>query len=279
MAYECVWKPIFAGYGVKVEVSMQNLDIFGERRGYVYEVKLDEVSGHVSCINVQAIIPLTRVSSLSSDKIANKNYDLFVNHIWPGSIVMADFICRNRSLFEGKVVLEVGAGAALPSIVADHVGACMVIATDYGNRRVLDNIHTNALNNRCQHLLVTSHVWGDSLKPLFDLLVTQSLSLFDVIIVAECLWKDTVCQHRALLSTINSCLMVNTDAVAYVFFAHRPCEGHGEKQDIQFFAVAEAEFGIKVTSLGADASYADAMDDKEKIEVKMYSLCRDGGFS
>ena len=51
---------------------------------------------------------------------------LFATHIWPGSRTLAKHVINNRSLVEGKSVLEFGAGAGIPSMAAKHVGAHFV---------------------------------------------------------------------------------------------------------------------------------------------------------
>jgi predicted nicotinamide N-methyase len=50
--------------------------------------------------------------------------------IWPSARALSETIWEMRELFQGKRVLELGCGLALPSIVAAKAGA-RVIATDY----------------------------------------------------------------------------------------------------------------------------------------------------
>jgi predicted nicotinamide N-methyase len=50
--------------------------------------------------------------------------------LWPSSIGLSDFLCRNVPLVQGKSVLEIGCGLGLPGIVAALLGAKATL-TDY----------------------------------------------------------------------------------------------------------------------------------------------------
>jgi len=47
-------------------------------------------------------------------------------HRWNAALALATFLDENRSLYQNKRVLELGAGGALPSIVAAKNGAAKV---------------------------------------------------------------------------------------------------------------------------------------------------------
>jgi predicted nicotinamide N-methyase len=50
--------------------------------------------------------------------------------IWPAAIALSDYIEKNAEFFEGKKVVELGAGLGLPSLVAATYAASVLI-TDY----------------------------------------------------------------------------------------------------------------------------------------------------
>jgi len=60
--------------------------------------------------------------------------------------VIADYIEEFPDVVKGKYVLELGAGAALPSIVAAMNGAAKVVATDYPDADLIENIEYNIKN-------------------------------------------------------------------------------------------------------------------------------------
>jgi len=83
-------------------------------------------------------------------------------HIWPASLFLAEYISQNADLFKDKVVLELGAGVSLPSIVAAKIGARRVILTDLPDCH--ENIKVNLKLNDVKEPLaqVKKLVWGRS---------------------------------------------------------------------------------------------------------------------
>ena len=61
--------------------------------------------------------------------------------LFNASIVLAEFV--QQCDVQGKTVLELGAGAALPSIIAAKRGA-HVLATDFPEDQIISNILHNA---------------------------------------------------------------------------------------------------------------------------------------
>lgn len=66
--------------------------------------------------------------------------------LWNAGATIANHISLNPSLIRDKYVLEFGAGAALPSLVAALCGAKKVVATDYPDPALIENIDFNIQN-------------------------------------------------------------------------------------------------------------------------------------
>ena len=62
---------------------------------------------------------------------------------WNTARCLADFLLRHPRLARTKRVLEFGAGAGLPSLLAVLQGAGGVVCTDYPDRDLVDNIRYN----------------------------------------------------------------------------------------------------------------------------------------
>ncbi|CAE6474374.1 unnamed protein product [Rhizoctonia solani] len=147
---------------------------------------------------------------------------LWAQHLWNAAIVLADFLDLNSSeLCQDKAVLELGAGGALPSLVAALCGAHQVVITDYPDAPLLDNITRNVDHNipltirsKVKNL---GYVWGTDPEKLFRCVDRTRLAgessegdhaieqgVFDVIILSDLIFNHS--QHSALLDTCEAAL-------------------------------------------------------------------------
>jgi len=173
---------------------------------------------------------------------------LWAHHLWNGGRVLADMIehtaaaCAPRASslpaldVRGKRVIEFGAGAALPTVVALLNGAAAVTACEYPEAPLLDNIRAN-ISACCrdattaQRGRVCGLVWGgDAAQLLAD------GGRFDVALLA-----DLLANHSALPALAKSlaATLARPDGVAFVAFGHhRPWLA---ERDLAFFVHAAAE--------------------------------------
>ncbi|MCL6590276.1 MAG: methyltransferase [Firmicutes bacterium] len=80
------------------------------------------------------------------DQVTDENEIPFWAELWPSSIGLAQFILQRPSLFEGKRVLELGAGVGLAGIAAKLCGA-FVTQSDF-IEAAFDFIRVNCLRNQ-----------------------------------------------------------------------------------------------------------------------------------
>jgi nicotinamide N-methyltransferase len=156
------------------------------------------------------------------------NFDLVGKHSlwahvpWNAGILFADYIDENPCIVNDKRVLELGAGAALPSIVSSLNGASYVLSTDYPDLPLITqlklNIHNNCVSNNIE---AEGYLWGKNL-----------LTSFDVIIMCDLIFNHS--QHSQLLSTCQKYL-VDDGVVFCVFSHHRPWM---KEKDLNFFKLA-----------------------------------------
>ncbi|KAL7795026.1 hypothetical protein V8C37DRAFT_375300 [Trichoderma ceciliae] len=189
---------------------------------------------------------------------------LFSHYLWNASLLLAELIERD-SLEAGSEAgeeaglgaglsfdtrgldtLELGAGTALPSIMAGLLGARSVVVTDYPAPAVMKTLRENVASNirpdlapegRCglvtSSILVQGHEWGvfDPLPATATATSTASASataasaasspfpashahLSDRLFVADCLWMPW--QHANLRRSINHFLKKTGSARAWV---------------------------------------------------------------
>lgn len=98
-------------------------------------------------------------------------HSLWAHVLWNAARSMAKYIDCSLDLRSCNV-LEMGAAAALPSIICARKGAT-VVSSDYPDARLVDNIQFNAENNLdIQQLSRFSSIgfcWGQDCKGLLDL--------------------------------------------------------------------------------------------------------------
>jgi len=62
---------------------------------------------------------------------------------WNTSRILSDWLMENSQIYRGRRVLELGAGAGLPSIVIAAGGGSSTVITDYPDRPLLENLEYN----------------------------------------------------------------------------------------------------------------------------------------
>lgn len=165
---------------------------------------------------------------------------LFATYVWSGSIVLSNLLCDlYRDLIVDKSVVEFGAAAGIPSVVAAKIGAKRVIATDYPSKSVLRNLRKNCERNGVtDRVRVTEYIWGEDATPVVQL---NDGELFDVALATECLWRHE--SHQSLIDSAKSLLRIG--GVLLLTYSHH-VPGF-EEQDDAFLSMAEAQ-GFSIDS-------------------------------
>ena len=193
---------------------------------------------------------------------------LFVDNVWPGSLVLSDYLCeiyKDKTVLEKKRSIELGAGCALPSLCLKRLGIEYSTITDYPAEGVIENIQELIEKNNISNIFVRSHIWGADVN---ELLLEQSK--YDIVLVAECLWKDTYHLHKDLVSSIYQ--LLSSNGCAYISFAHRPSfdKSHTKEHDLEFFEQTKS-MKLKEEKLLSTNKYRDALEE-DFVEVHLYSL-------
>ena len=249
----------------------------------------------VNVDDVNQCFPLFGCSSLSSgnryylpdrndyiitycrQSISKDSIPLFVDNVWPGSVVLADYLCetyQDDKLLQNMSSIEIGAGSALPSLVLSRLGIRYAVITDYPGENVIENINelidkNNLVVSDSDNIIAKPFIWGSNVS---EFLEKETMNGFDIVLVAECLWKDTYYLHNELVSSIKSLLSDN--GVALVSFAHRPSltdsHTHTKEHDLHFFTLAN-EFGLREEKILTSNKYKDVLEE-EFVEVHLYAL-------
>ncbi|KAF9131880.1 nicotinamide n-methyltransferase [Mortierella sp. 14UC] len=180
------------------------------------------------------------------------SHPLWAHHLWNAAKVFADWMDDHPEHTVGKNVLEIGAGAALPSFVAAVNGATKVVITDYPDNDLIANIQYNADHivpelTKEGKVIVQGYLWGSNTRPLLAHLnpttttntditsADQPKEMFDTIILSDLLFNHS--QHRAMLKTCKETLKRGTGRIFVFFTHHRPWLADA---DNKFFEIAAA---------------------------------------
>ena len=159
-------------------------------------------------------------ASLTCRVPESENCALMAHFVWESSIKMADLVATGIIPVQNRHVLEVGAGAGLPSILSVLMDAAHVIATDYPEPSVIAelkrNMDDNILSkNQRRTVQVMGHSWGTN--DCGDLPAQFPSRRIDVILAADTLWLHD--QHDNLFSTLKKCL-THVGSVSYFTYQH-----------------------------------------------------------
>ncbi|KAJ3130303.1 hypothetical protein HK098_004350 [Nowakowskiella sp. JEL0407] len=135
--------------------------------------------------------------------------NLMAHYAWNSAYILADLIEKGEINVTSKRVLELGAGAGIPGILAFLNNANHVVLSDYPAQEIMDTLQRNAdsakrfSKNTESSISVVGHIWGDQ-STLSNVMTKINSQKFDLIFLADTLWLSE--QHSALLKTISQVL-------------------------------------------------------------------------
>ncbi|KZZ87758.1 hypothetical protein AAP_05462 [Ascosphaera apis ARSEF 7405] len=177
------------------------------------------------------------------------SHPLYGYLLWNAGRTVADCLeDRAEELVKGRDILELGAGAGLPSLVSAIKGSRTTVVTDYPDSDLVDNLQFNAdsvasLIPQGTSLKVEGYRWGDAVDKVTAHLPVPSEG-FDVVILADVIYNHP--QHHNLIKSIQKTLKRTSDAVALV--VSTPYQPWLKEKIWKFFPLAE-ESGFTVTPI------------------------------
>ncbi|GAA5901319.1 hypothetical protein JCM6882_007746 [Rhodosporidiobolus microsporus] len=158
---------------------------------------------------------------------------LFAHHVWSAGLRMADVLAEGKVKVEGEDVLELGAGAGIPGLMAARMGARRVVLSDYDDPALIANLKSNISlafpdSSKVEdRLCALGHTWGEEAS-LQALLAANWASRFSHILLADTLWYSE--GHTLLLSSLARLLALTPSARIHV------CAGfHSGRSTVRVF--------------------------------------------
>jgi predicted nicotinamide N-methyase len=176
---------------------------------FTYTIKRNGGSSALRQITLQ--IPDTQAS----------NWSLHASSIWQSSVHIADHIeyLQLDRFSDRKIlrVLELGAGAGLPSImIVRTTPNAAVVVSDYPDEKLICTLSDNVRNHTSERCWTVPYAWGNDISPL--LIPAQQnpegSALFDIIVAADTLWNPET--HIQFINTLCMCLDRSPDARAHL---------------------------------------------------------------
>ncbi|KAK3098758.1 hypothetical protein FSP39_022818 [Pinctada imbricata] len=105
-------------------------------------------------------------------------------YVWPSAPVLAQFIWKRRTQVHGKQILEIGAGTALPGIVAALLGGCVILSDSGSYPQCKANCIETCKANGLTDVQVLHLNWGRIDHTLL------SLPKVDIILASDCFYDE-----------------------------------------------------------------------------------------
>ncbi|XP_033195711.1 methyltransferase-like protein 22 [Bombus vosnesenskii] len=138
--------------------------------------------------------------------------------VWRGALLLADYILSNPDLFRDKVVLELGAGVGLTSIVASFL-AKEVICTDIDVKGILKLIHRNFMRNKAYIKSKVDIKGLDFLNLKWPTFYKKRIDEPAIILAADVIYDETV--TKGFVQTLTELLNSNVQKVVYITLEKR----------------------------------------------------------
>ncbi|KAI9685804.1 MAG: nicotinamide n-methyltransferase [Bogoriella megaspora] len=193
---------------------------------------------------------------------------------------------RADTIVAGKNVLELGAGAGAPSITCALGGANQVVASDFPDPDLLENLRMNidhcSLLTSTRNIHVEGYVWGNvPLNLLSHLNMPPMQAGFDLVLLSDLVFNHS--EHMNLLKSVQKTLRRIPDARALAFFT--PHRTWLFEKDMEFFKVASLN-GFEVQKVyekvGEHVMFEDDKGDETLrktvfgYELRWKELCCEG---
>jgi nicotinamide N-methyltransferase len=167
---------------------------------------------------------------------------LWGHHLWNAGRLISTYLESNPSLITNKTVLELGAGAGLPSLICAEIGAKKVVVTDYPDPDLVKNLWANIdeyyspKGEEEKNIVAEGYCWGNDAEPLLAHVQSSESKIpgFEVLILADLLFNHS--EHGKLVATIEATLQKAEEAKALVFFT--PYRPWLYERDMAFFDLA-----------------------------------------
>lgn len=132
----------------------------------------------------------------TSTDLTNEENVPYYGNLWPAGLALADHMARIGEWLNGKRVIELGCGLALPSLVCAKLGAD-VVAQD-----IHPDVTPTLLENSKNNLIETGKIKIETfLFQKISLEFLKKLGVFDFVIASDILYENNQPENVAKIAT------------------------------------------------------------------------------
>ncbi|XP_067673424.1 histone-arginine methyltransferase METTL23-like [Haliotis asinina] len=140
----------------------------------------------------------------------------FGMYMWPCAPVLAQYVWFHREQIRNKHILELGAGTALPGILAAKCGGTVILTDSAKYPRCLDNCRKSCIANGLSGVSILGLTWGD-FSPDFLQLPPQ-----DIILGSDCFYATK--DFEDILATVAYLLQQRPTAEFWTTYQERSAD-------------------------------------------------------
>lgn len=152
---------------------------------------------------------------------ASTDFDLTGQLVWPGAMLLNDYLSNNAVLLQGCTVLELGSGVGITGILCSRF-CSKVVLTDHNDevlkilKKNIDLHASSEMSNCCSELVAEKLEWGNS-EQICHILQTYTNG-FDLILGADiCFQQSSIC---LLFNTVEKLLQARRDGQCKFILAY-----------------------------------------------------------
>ncbi|XP_078427074.1 histone-arginine methyltransferase METTL23 isoform X2 [Cetorhinus maximus] len=150
---------------------------------------------------------------VSVPEVLDPQYGMY---IWPCAVVLAQYVWFYRNTVRGKTILEIGAGASLPGIVAAKCGGRVILSDGAEIQNCLDNCRLSCQINNLEDVSVIGLTWGQ-ISP--DLVLLPQI---DIILGSDVFYEPK--DFEDILTTVFYLMQKNPHVLFWTTYQERSAD-------------------------------------------------------
>eukprot|EP01039_Chlorochromonas_danica_P004753 gene4753-5210_t len=228
-----------------------------------YELEDFQLGEYKISVTTVAYLPITILLANQT-----KNVEISGQKLWCGSLCLVNHLFTHPTLVQNAIVIELGAGTGVVSMIAEKRGSVLTIATDH-DQRSLDHMKSDFQLNQTK-VLVERLDWYNPVLTSILSQIEESQSTSQVFLIAG----DVLYKHALLEPFFQTVLMILTHfPQGRLILCHVPRAGVEQSQVVE----AARSVGLIVEEELAPATVMDSQlasycPEEDLVRARLYTI-------